>query len=185
MFTGLAAKLGVYAIGAAVLMGAIGGAYWWGRTDGRKLERLAYEQESKENIEEARDIEAAWWVTKVAVEKDLRERAEKGKQNASSDVVRIKAELARTRAAPIPRSFARLLDDHDGAPGSANPTTGVRALGATGGDPVRGSAGDYISAEVFYEAVRKNSDRYQENVRALISCSARYDEVRETLMGMQ
>lgn len=185
MFAGLAAKLGVYAIGAVVIMGAAIGIYWYGRTDGRDLERLAYAEQSLQNIEEARDWEAKWWVTKVAAEKSLREEAEKGRQNATNDVVKIKAELARARAAPIPRSFARLLDDNDGAPRDSDSAASVRALGAAGGDPIRGSAGDYISAEVFYEAVRKNSDRYQENVRALISCSARYDEVRQTLLEMQ
>lgn len=181
----LQVKLAIAGIGIAVAMAAAVGAYWYGRSDGRELERLAYVEESARNAQEARDDEARLWQANVNDERVLRERAEKGRQNASNDIAKIRVELARTRAAPIPRSFARLLDDNDGAPGSANPATGVRTLGTTGGDPVRGSAGDYISADEFYSAIRENSRRFEENVRKLMSCTAAYNGVRETLLGVQ
>ena len=185
MFAGLAAKFGVYAIAAVVALLAIGGAYWYGKHEGRVETKLAYAEQSLRNAQEARDDEAKLWQAKVKDERLLRQQAEKGRQNATNDITRIKAELARTRAAPIPRSLARMLDDNDGSPGGSDPSSSVGRVATATSDKDRGSAGDYISAAVFYEAIRQNSARYQENIRKLISCNAAYDGIRETLMGMQ
>ena len=186
MFAGLAAKLGVYAIAAVAVMVAIGGAGTWGYLHGKKVTTAEYEEQSLKNVQEAREDEAKLWKVKVAAEKVLRDQAEKGRQNAANDITKIKAELARTRVAPIPRSLARMLDEPaDGESGGADPAASVRGVGAVAGDTARGPAGDYISASDFYAAIRQNASRYQENVRKLISCTAAYNGIRETLLGSQ